>query len=307
MHAKQRMYLWMTLLVCLWGLDYSVSKQVLRVFHPLTLMFLKYTGGLYCPAGLKLCFDRKFVFHKRDILLFAGCAVVGQGLYYYCEYTAMDYIPVSMITIVLAFVPVVSILIERIFLGRRSSGRMAVGILVSIIGIILVLGADMKSLLHGSAWGYLLALGAVLCWNGYNFLTARAAGRGYSDLSLSFNQLLCTVVLFAPYAIWSMPPASDFTPAITGSLIYLGLGSAGLGYLILVAGIHQLGPTPSALFANMMPVPTAVFAWIFLGESLSWLQILGGVIVIVSTCFVIREKERLAATSRVQGRHEADG
>ncbi len=292
MDPKRVSSLLMLILVTLWGLDYSVAKTALEVFRPLNLMFFKYAGGLVVMFILKLAIDRRFTVRKQDIIMFILCALVGQVLYYFCEYSAMEYIPVSLITIVLSFVPVVSILIERIAFKRKFSAKMVAWLLVCIIGIALVIGADFRILLQGKAIGYLLAFGAVLCWNAYNFLTERIAAH-YTSLTMAFNQLFCTTLISLPYAVHVMPPASEFTPSLILRLAYLGVGSAGLGYLILVRGIRDLGPTISAMFTNFMPVTSTIFGWLILGEHLGWLQIVGGLIVVFASCIVISEKGKL--------------
>lgn len=182
-----------------------MAKNVLEVFRPLNLMFFKYFGGLIVITLIKAVAERKFTIRKKDIIFFVMCSFTGQVLYYFCEYTAMEYIPVALITIILSFVPIISILIERVFFKTKLS--------VSIIA------------------------GLVVC--------------------------------------------------------VIGMGSAGTGYLIYVRGVKYLGPTISSLFSNFLPVTSTFFGWLILGQSLGVMQIAGGLIVIVSACYVIIEKSRL--------------
>lgn len=282
----------MFVLVFMWGLDYSVAKNALEVFRPLNLMFFKYLGGLIVITAIKVAAERRFTVRKKDIIFFVLCSLTGQVLYYFCEYTAMEYIPVALITIILSFVPIISILIERVFFKTKMPVRIITGLVVCVIGVGLVIGADFKSLFSGRALGYLLAFGAVISWNMYNFITAKIS-RTYTELTMAFNQLLCTVLISLPYAAAVMPPAECFTPKIILSLAYLGVGSAGTGYLIYVRGVKYLGPTVSSLFSNFLPVTSTFFGWLILGQSLGIMQIAGGLIVIVSACYVIIEKSRL--------------
>ena len=292
MDKKRLTFILMFVLVFMWGLDYSVAKNALEVFRPLNLMFSKYLGGLIVITAIKVAAERRFTVRKKDIIFFVLCSLTGQVLYYFCEYTAMEYIPVALITIILSFVPIISILIERVFFKTKMSVRIIIGLVVCVIGVGLVIGADFKSLFSGRALGYLLAFGAVISWNMYNFITARIS-RTYTELTMAFNQLLCTVLISLPYAAAVMPPAECFTPKIILSLAYLGVGSAGTGYLIYVRGVKYLGPTVSSLFSNFLPVTSTFFGWLILGQSLGIMQIAGGLIVIVSACYVIIEKSRL--------------
>ena len=188
MNDRKVAFLLMCGLVILWGMDYVFAKTALKVLEPMNLLFLKYLTGFFLLLALKLKLDRKNFVKLRDIPLFILCSVTGEILYFFCEYTAMDYIPVSLITIILAFVPAVSILTEKIIFKRNFSVKMAVGVIMCIIGVMIVIGADFKELLNGKLIGYILAFGAVISWNIYNFVTERM-GNEYSGVTVTFTQL----------------------------------------------------------------------------------------------------------------------
>lgn len=286
------MYCLLTFQVTAWGFDYVVAKQALELLQPLTLLFLKYIVGFIPIFIIKMRIDKKSIVRKKDIPLFILCSLFGEILYFFCEYNAMDYLPISMITIVLAFVPLVSILIDRILYKRKITKVMSAGVIVCIFGVILIIGIDIDLLFQGRWIGYLLAFGAVFLWNAYNFLTA-SLHDNYTSITLTFTQLTCTACLLLPYAIHTMPPAAEFTPGVVGGIIYLGVVNVAAGFLINVRGLKVVGPTVCALFSNFLPISSAFFGWVLLGESLTILQIAGGIIVIASACVVIREKGKL--------------
>lgn len=289
-------YILMSLLVTAWGFDYVIAKNALELLQPLTLLFLKYSIGLILVLCIKLKTDKTSMVRKKDIPLFILCSLCGEIIYYFCEYTAMDYMPVSLITIILAFVPALSIIIERVLFKRTVTRVMVIGIAVCIFGIVLVIGVDFNLLFQGRVIGYLLAFGAVFSWNAYNFLTASLHEK-YSSITLTCTQLICTALLILPYAIHTMPPLEAFTPSIIGGLIYLGAVNAGLGFLITVRSLHVIGPTSTALFSNFLPITSTFFGWILLNESISGLQIAGGILVIISACVVIKEKGKMEELS----------
>ena len=286
---KKIAFFLMCLLVCLWGFDYVAAKNILQYLQPLQLMCLKYTLAFVFVLVLKLLTDRRGIIRKKDIPLFVVCSLTGVILYFLCEYKAMEYIPVSLITIVLAFVPVVSIIIERIVFKRKMTVKIIIGIMISIVGVAVVIGADFSVLLQGRAIGYLLAFGAVMAWNAFNFIS-ESLTKKYNAVTMAANQLLCTVLLTAPYAICTMPPLGEVLPYAGPWIMYLGIFSAGCGYLIMPKGLKELGPTISGMFSNFLPVTSTIFGWLFLGQMITPLQMAGGAIVIVSSCIVMMEK-----------------
>lgn len=296
MNEKSKALILMCMLVCFWGLDYVFAKEALNILQPMSLLFLKYSVGFMVLLAIKLKVDRKAIVRLKDIPWFILCSFTGEILYFFCEYGAMDYIPVSLITIILSFVPAVSIFIDRILYKKKASPKMLLGVMACIIGVIIVIGADFRVLLEGRILGYLLAFGAVISWNCYNFITAKVS-ENYNSATMSFTQLTCTVLLVMPYALHNMPPIDSFTPGVIGGIIYLGCVSAGVGFFILVYGLKVLGPTISAMFSNFLPVTATIFGWLFLGETIGMMQFAGGALVIASSCVVIAEKGKMEEQS----------
>ncbi|MEL7655580.1 MAG: DMT family transporter [Bacillota bacterium] len=289
---KRKMYLLMTVLMFAWGLEYIFAKQALTVIEPLTLVFFKYGIGFLVVLVIKFKFEGKGFMRKKDIPLFIFCAIFGEIGYFYLEYTAMDFLPVSLITIVLALVPALSIIIDKVIFKKKSTKKMAAGVIFCILGIILVIGVDYQILFQGRIIGYLLAFGAVVSWNFYNFLTASLHER-YDSATLTVNQLICTILLIWPYALTHLPNPETISMGVVGGILYLGTLSTGFGFMVQVRSLHILGPTITAIFSNFLAVTTTLFGWLILKETISLPQIIGGVIVIAAGYIVIREKGRV--------------
>jgi drug/metabolite transporter (DMT)-like permease len=290
MNTPKVCYALMTGLVCLWGFEYIVAKQALEVFAPLTLVFFKYFTGLFVLLPIKLMRDRRLSIRKKDIPLLVLCSLFGEIIYYFAEYQALSYISVAVVTIILSFVPMLSLLIEAVLFHKRPTAIMVGGVVVCVAGIALVIGVDFRQF-QGGAVGYLLAFVAVLAWNVYNFTTERLTPH-YTNLDLALLQLICSALLSAPYMCGHLPKAADLTPQAVGGVIYLGIAVAAVGFFVYVKAISVLGPTPCALYSNFMPITAAFFGWVLLGEKLTALQIVGCVVVIASASLVIYQKSR---------------
>lgn len=285
-------YIMLAVLVAAWGLDYIGAKIALVTLDTFVLLFFRYSLALVSVFIVKMIVDRKFKIRLKDIPIFILCALTGEIGYFYLEYTAIAYLPLSILTLILAWVPVASLLIEKVLYNRKITWIMVVGVIVSMIGVGIIIGADYKLLFQGKLIGYMLAFGAVLSWNAYNFLTAKL-GDHYSDTSLSIYQIICTTLFIAPYAFMHMPAPGAVTPEIVFWVSFIGLGSAGLGFIVYVRAINVLGVTPTALFSNFLPISTTIFSWIFFKEMIAPIQIFGGIIVIIAACVVIYEKGRV--------------
>jgi drug/metabolite transporter (DMT)-like permease len=289
--SKRVTYALMIGLVFLWGLDFIAGKAAVDVAAPVTIIFLKYLPAFFALLIIKLVRDRKFHLRKQDIIYFIACAIFGDVLYYASEYSAFDYLPVSIVSLVLAFVPAISIITEIFVDKKLPTVKIVVGIIVSAIGVGLIVGADYRELLSGKLVGYLFIFGALISWNIYNFITERLADN-YDPIELSMYQIAGATIFSAPYALTHLPPASAINTSFILAIVYLAIISGVVGFIVYVNSIAVIGVTPSALFSNMMPVTTTFFGWLILGEKITLLQFAGGVIVIVAGAVVIYLKDK---------------
>ena len=289
---RKTVHMLMVLAVIMWGFEYITAKYALEVIEPLTLTCYKYVVAAVILFLVRTIQRRKFPLQKKHIITLILCALFGQVLYFLAEYNAMDYLPVSMISIILAFVPLLSIILE-IFIHKRNPNLFIVlGIITCIIGVAIIIGVDLDEIFSGRGIGYLLAISCVFCWNAYNYITERLTGI-YAPYDLTFLQITTAVLLTLPYALFNPPAPGDIDLVVIGSVLFLGGVAGCLGFIIYVIAISAIGPTPCALYSNFLPVSTSVFGWIFLGERLTMLQIFGGVVVITSAAMVIWQKGRL--------------
>lgn len=291
MIKKRTAHLLMIFVVFLWGLDIVVAKDATSFLPPICVTFSKYAIGAVIIGAITIAKEGFSFVSKKDFPQLIICAITGQVLYSLFQYKALDFMAVSLITVMLAFVPTVSIILEKILYHRSANKKIYIGLFLSVIGVALTVGGDWKVILQGEVFGYLLCLGAILSWNCYNFITA-SFSNNYTPLSLSFNQMLCTSLIAMPFAIANMPEISSFSLIIVSEMVYIGV-SAGITFIIYIMAIHAIGPTAISIYSNLYPVTATILAWLFLNESIGMIQLIGGAIVIFSACFIIVEKNRL--------------
>jgi drug/metabolite transporter (DMT)-like permease len=300
----------MTVVVFSWGYEYIAAKNVLDAIHPITLVFFKYSIAFVIMFLIKLIWTkligpaggrtsdmsspdslRVFPIKKKDLPYYFLCAIFGELLYYVGEYGAIGFLPVSLVTILLSFVPVLSIIIEWIIYKRRPGAGVITGITVCIIGVGLVVGGDIGQLLGRGSKGYLLAVMAIVSWNIYNFITAKLTD-SYTAFDLTMFQLAASTICSAPYALTHLPDIAAVDGGFVFSIGYLVVCGSVLGFIIYVNAVGSIGVTPTTLFSNMMPVTSTFFGWLFLGEMIRPLQIIGGVVVVAAGSVVIWLKGR---------------
>jgi drug/metabolite transporter (DMT)-like permease len=294
--SKKFAYVLMTVLVFLWGLEYIAAKTALETIRPFSLICIKCLIGFTFLLITKLIIDRRFPLKRKDIPVIIISALFGDVIYFVSEYSAMSFLPISVITITLAFLPSVSVLTEMIMYKNKPTWLIVAGVLVSIMGVGLVIGADFRELFSGRYLGYLLAFAAVISWNIYNF-TTKGLSEKYSPLDLTMLQQICAILIALPFALANLPEIHTLDTGVIMGVAYLGIVSSFIGFLIYVNAIKVIGPTPCALYSNFLPLTSTFFGVVLLNEYISGLQLLGGVAVIVSGAVVIWQKGKESESS----------
>ncbi|MFQ9364994.1 MAG: DMT family transporter [Bilophila wadsworthia] len=154
-----------------------------------------------------------------------------------------------------------------VFLPFVFTTPMPVNVTMPAIGGLLYMGLGVGFLV------YLLMVGAVLSATGYA-VCVRFISRRYSFLSISAIQALGGTIVFLPFVFTTPMPVNVTMPAI-GGLLYMGLGVGFLVYLSFNFALKHLEAGIVALFGNLIPVFTLIFAFTILGERLTLAQTLG--------------------------------
>jgi drug/metabolite transporter (DMT)-like permease len=159
----------------------------------------------------------------------------------------------------------------------RIGIRQWIGAFVSIAGVWLVAGVSFA--LSGSVLGYIYMAGAAIFWVVYSLLTRPLFSR-CSRIYIVFWQSLAGFIGFIPFSImefdkWGRPDL----PVIL-HLVFLSVFCSALGYWYYARSLEVLGMSVSAIFINLIPLVTAIFGFIVMGDRLTLLQWLGAVFVI---------------------------
>jgi drug/metabolite transporter (DMT)-like permease len=195
-------------------------------------------------------------------------------------YVALE-LSVGLMAVLNATSPMWGALLSALTLRERlSPGRIA-GLLIGVVGVALVSGAE------GSArWLAILAgLAAAFCY-GLTGVVLRRWGQNASARGMAAGTLLMGGVLLAPVLAVAPPP----WPAVNVVLAMLALAlvCSSLGYILYFRLIADIGPAGALTVTYLIPIFGVVWGALFLGEPLSAAMILGALVVIAGTVLVLR-------------------
>ncbi len=176
-----------------------------------------------------------------------------------------------------------AVLIAFIFRGERPARRAMLGAALAMTGAFLVGWSAIRS--AGAEEQRLLGDGlffiSASAWGAYTVLGKQLAGR-VSATTVIFLTSLIGALMLAPIAFWvdGVPNISAWSAAAVFNVLYLGVAATAVAFVTYYLAVKRIGIDRMAPTLGLVPLFGVVGAAILLGERITPLHALGGVIVI---------------------------
>lgn len=172
--------------------------------------------------------------------------------------------------IVNGLLPVFGALLAFLVLGEHVGKKRLLAIAIILFANMLMMGSFDPA---GDTWiGWLMLIGASLVFSSYLFLGKRW---GFTTRDVLAFVPLTNALLFIP--IWLMTEsgiADTSWEAITTQCLYQGVLVSVVALMLTFYAIQHIGAMTLSMFLSFVPFSTAVLAWILIGESLTYLELL---------------------------------
>ena len=228
-------------------------------------IFLRLTGGVSIPS-------------RNHLLVLLGLGGIGYFLQSTFYFTALLYIPVSVLALILntypAFVTAASLALG----WEKISVSIAISLLLALVGLALVA----NPILNVEVAGVLIALGATITYTAYVLVSARVLKEisgeigsfyimGAASLSFGISGLLTGKLHLA----W------NFEAWIW--VLMISLICTFLAITIFFQGLKIIGPSRTSILNTAELVTSVLAASVIFNELLSITQLIGGLLILLAT------------------------
>jgi drug/metabolite transporter (DMT)-like permease len=276
-----RTYGAVVLAMIFWSFSFIWFKVANESFRPLTIVFIRLVLSV-CILSLFLFLTGKFVKIKKEHRkLFFLLALFEPFLYFLGESFGLTYVSATVASVLISTIPVVATLGAWILFRERLKLINYAGIILSFLGVLIFI-LNNNGTLSFNTKGLLLLMFAVFSATGYNLTLSKLVG-SYSPVFIVNVQNIIGAVLFLPVFL-----LSDFNHLINTSfslrhlipVIELSVFASCGAFILFAYSVRNMGITRANVFSNSIPIFTAFFSFLLLGEKLSLQNIIGMVIVI---------------------------
>jgi drug/metabolite transporter (DMT)-like permease len=195
-------------------------------------------------------------------------------------------------TIIGSMQPIVVGVIAARFFGEKIRGRDALWSLVALTGTVLVVAASAGDDVHDIR-GDLLALAAMLSWSAY-FIASKGSKKHMSPTEFTAGTALWTALICTPLGFTFGQDMSWPTWQNWGLLLAMAIGSGLVGHALMNWSLVRIPLWVGSTFTLLIPVFSALLAWIFLDEAVSLAQGAAMAVVISALAVVVRGQSRPA-------------
>ena len=276
-------YLALICTTALWGSIGVVSRALMDTIPPVVMAAARW--GVAFTVLLPLVWpERRAILQaiRRDWKRLLFLTLVGGAPQSALVYTGLAASTAIHLGLLNSTIPVLIILISWGWHARRPRRLEGVGLTVSLTGVVLILAhGDLRALLHLQFnSGDLLMLGAMVVWAIYT-LGLQDRPRSLSLFAFVFVMALMGELLTLPFAAlqWVQAGGVNLGTRELLGLVYIGAFATLVSTALFGYGVERVGAVRAGILIHLMPVFSAVFAALFIGERLFAYDVLGFVLV----------------------------
>jgi drug/metabolite transporter (DMT)-like permease len=269
-----------------WSGNFIVGKfATLFEIPPLTLNFFRWVSVWF----ILIPFTYKDIYYnlpniKKNWIVISFMGIITISTFNSVVYFALNYTQVINAVLVLAAIPVATIVLSSIMNIEKTNIFQLIGLLFSIIGISIVISnADIQkigslSFNKGDLW----MLVCVLTWALYSTLLKKKKFE-FSQFSLIQLMVSVGILFLIPQFFYekSIGLELNYNKVFFIILFYVVVFPAIAAYYCWQKGIEIIGPNRASMFIQLMPLFSAVLAIIIFKEKFQIYHFIGATFIIM--------------------------
>lgn len=283
LNRKTRALLSIVFIVTVWGSASAVTKLAVEGITPYVFAFLRNGVAAACLIPYFIYRKKKGLIANQSLptkkIILMG--LTGITFFYLFFNLALYYTTASAGALIQGFIPVSIILLSIIFLKERLRKIQFAGVMLSVIGVVMIGFVGEFYGARNAILGNTLMIFAVLSWGFYTIISKSL--EQYDAVQLTtVSTTIGTIGLIPAVAIelWQQPQLPSISFYGWLSVIYLGVLSSAVCYVLYNRVLKILSGVQVGNFMNFDPIAGAIIAIVFLNEKVTAWQISGGIFVL---------------------------
>ena len=265
----------------IWGGMYVVSKVVLNVIPPFTLLSLRLVLGIL-SLGIVIVLRPKANIKTSEAWQIFLVGFVGYGVSLGFQFVGTKLSTASNGALVTSATPAFILIFAPFLLAEKTTTRRIIALIISTLGVIAVIDPRNAELSPNLFWGNISLLAAALTWALYSVLVRK--------VTQTIDVVTSTAIMLAGglpsgflLSAWEIKTQGMgmITPGIIGGILFLGIISTAIAMFLWNYAFAKLPAAVASLTFFAQPVVGSLLGWMFLKESITPLFLFGGVLIAI--------------------------
>ena len=280
-------YIFLTVLALIWASAFFNIKIATYSYGPVTIAFLRiFLGAIPVVA---LCFFKKIKIEafSKDWYWFASIGIINLVIPFFLIAYGVQKVQSNLAAILMASTPLSATVLAHFFTKNEKINFIKVlGVLIGFSGIVFLFSDDIL-INENNIFSALLILGGSTFYVIGGLLTLKVSNKKNENVTASI--LIWATIFLMPITAYVEQPW-DLNPRLdsTISLIYLGIFSTGIAWLMRFRILKNNGLVFQAQVAYLIPIFGIVLGYIFLNEIITSKVIVAVAAVVLGIYFVRR-------------------
>jgi drug/metabolite transporter, DME family len=175
---------------------------------------------------------------------------------------------------------------------RKLPRPLLVGTLVAaVVGVVFVSELPSGDIGSLDGIGLLLGLSAAVFFSAYTLLN-ESAGARFGPIPAMARAFAVAATFWLVYQMPRGFPHDLVDPDNVLRVLFIGVGGTLVPFLLFIWGVSKVKSEKAAITATVEPPLAGVIAWVWLGETLSLMQVAGGALILAAVAALQLERTR---------------
>jgi len=289
--AKPLDYLYLTLLALIWASAFFNIKIATYSYGPLSIAFFRIFFGAV-PVVL-ICYIKKIKIEafSKDWYWFAAIGIINLVIPFFLIAYGVKNVQSNLAAILMASTPLTASVIAHFFIKNEKINLIkSLEVLIGFSGIVFLFSDNILINENNFISAILILCGSTFYVIG-GLLTLKISNKKNENVTASiliWGSLVLLPISFLIEQPWNLSPRLDSTI----SLLYLGVFSTGIAWLLRFYILKHNGLVFQAQVAYLIPIFGVILGFLFLGEIITS-KVLVSLLAVIIGIYIVKKGSKI--------------
>jgi drug/metabolite transporter (DMT)-like permease len=287
------------LLSAIWGCSFWWIKLGLEMLAPVQVGFVRLAVGALALAFVAFLTGARLPRNRSTWRHLLVVALLMNSIPFTLFAIGETHISSILAGIINAMTPLTTLAVILLaFPEEHPTAERIVGLAVGFAGALVVVGIWQG--LGASEWtGILACLGAVTGYGvAFPYVRRHLSGLPESGVGLATGQVACGALVLLPFAVAAGPLPGPIAAGPVLAMLGLGALGSGIAFALNYQVVREAGSSTASTVTYLTPLFAVIVGSAFLGESITWNEPVGGLLVILGVAVAQGRVRGVAGTLR---------